>query len=203
MTSLEGPQVESKLRCKSTSIRQMEIPGYISQGTCLLLVGLPDGRRSLFKRFHWGGSQPVSAQCVSINEAQTTISQHHAWWLVSTTTVYTFLKLMMLCAQKARQLTCRCSPGGVSDGTSCGSWRTSLFQDKWPSCVLFFLSQLISYSLPGTFGWSIGVGRRKSCESVCWVFCYNCQPSYLRISSLPGHLFHPDWAQGDSPSLPG
>ena len=45
-----------------------------------------------------------------------------------------------------------------------------MFQDKWPSCVLFFLSQLISYSQPSIFGWSIGVGRRKSCGSVCCFF---------------------------------
>lgn len=77
---------------------------------------------------------------------------------------------MILWAQKARQLTCKCSPGGVSDGMSCGNWRTSLFQDKWPSCVLFFLSQLISYSQPSIFGWSIGVGRRRSCGSVCCFF---------------------------------
>lgn len=100
---------------------------------------------------------------------------------------------MVLCAQRARQLTCKCFPGGVSYVMSCGNWRTSLFQDKWPYCVLFFLSQLISHSQTSRFGRSTGVGKRKSIVLFCFVL-YLATTVSQGISEyhLPsGHLVHP------------
>lgn len=64
-----------------------------------------------------------------------------------------------------------------------------MFQDKWPFCVLFFLSQLISHSQPSAFGCSIGVGRRKS--SVCLFFAITCRQGIPEYHLHSGLLLHP------------
>lgn len=57
-------------------------------------------------------------------------------------------------------------PGEGSWGVSSGSWRASLFQDKYPYCVPWASSQPVYHSWSSTLRGSFK-GRRKGCTFVC------------------------------------